>query len=86
MSTDKYINQQERKNNPVDFHAAVTPSDSVELDPIPNALYCSADGDVVVKDAAGTSITYALVAGDVLPVRARYVMATGTTGTVKAWF
>ena len=66
-------------------HDTVVPADGSDQDPIPDALYCTAAGDVVVRDAFGNDETYTLAIGDILPVRAVRVLSTGTTGTVIGW-
>lgn len=72
-------------NAPATRHRAVTPSDTVALDPLPRALVALTSGTVAIRDAAGTSITYPVLAGQVIDFRAAYVLATGTTATVAAW-
>lgn len=66
--------------------AAVTPSDTARLAKIPAALYCSTSGNVVVKGDDGVSATFAVLAGQILPVRPFFVMATNTTATVIALY
>lgn len=70
--------------SPATGHAQIVPSDSADIDPRPRALYCSAAGDVALSDGV-TTLTYTMTAGEVLPFRARRVMATGTTATVYGW-
>ena len=59
----------------------VTPDDGDDLDDGPcRALYVGSAGNLVIHDFAGNQVTFAAVpAGTLLPVRARRVMATGTT-------
>lgn len=64
---------------------AITPDDDADLPRRPRALVCTADGNVAIRDADGTDITYAMTAGDILPFRAVRVLATGTTATVVGW-
>ena len=62
---------------------AITPSDTAELATVPKAIRCDIAGTVAfraVDDAAFVSITMA--AGEVLPVRAAHIKATGTTATL----
>jgi len=60
--------------------AAVTPSDTVEIDA--RALYIGVAGDVKIKTALGSDVTFVGIgAGTILPVRAKIVFATGTTAT-----
>ncbi|BCP52838.1 hypothetical protein K32_14550 [Kaistia sp. 32K] len=66
-------------------HFAVTPSDTTDLAIRPRALVFQTDGAAVVRDEAGTTLTYSRYAGDVLPIRAVRVLATGTTATIVGW-
>jgi len=66
--------------------AAVTPSDDDDLAAIPKALWIAVAGTLSVM-AVGDDAAVALgelPAGTLVPVRARRVMATGTTATVVA--
>jgi hypothetical protein len=62
-------------------HRTVTPSntDALVTDYI---LYCTVAGTAAVVDKDGVQISYTLVAGDIVPVIAWKVMATGTTATL----
>lgn len=61
---------------------AVTPHDTNELDLLPNALSFGADGTVSIIAQDDTApVTVTVKAGQILPVRARIVRATGTTAT-----
>lgn len=71
------------KADPGRLHAEVTPSDATDLDGV-SALYCEAPGTAIVADAAGTEVTYTLVAGQVLPFQAKRVLV-GSTATLVAW-
>lgn len=72
------------KINPGRLHVAVTPHDTNYLPAGVNCIYCTADGNCVVEDAAGTQITYAMVAGQLLPFEAKRIRAA-STGTYVAW-
>lgn len=71
--------------SPADRHFAITPSDSTDLDPMPRALFCEAAGTVALRDKTGTTISYTLAQGQILPFRPARVLATGTTATVLGW-
>lgn len=73
-------------DDPARYHAAITPSDTVDIPTTPRALYCNSNGTVTLRDKAGTSITYNVVAGQILPMNAFRVMATGTTASVIGWW
>lgn len=70
---------------PADIHYAITPSDTVDLPRRPRALRVQTAGNLVVRDAAGTNITYPVTAGEVFVFRGVRVLATGTTATVVGW-
>lgn len=72
-------------NSPADRHFAILPSDGVDLATRPRALWCNTAGTLALRDAAGTVLSYAVTAGQVIPFRAMRVMATGTTATVHGW-
>lgn len=83
--SDNFQSHQRSLESPGDRHKAVVPSDTAPVTPRPRALWCQADGDVVIEDRDGTVLTYTMVAGQVLPFRAAKVRATGTTATVYGW-
>lgn len=60
---------------------AITPSDSAPLIVTPKALYVGTGGTLVLRTAGGAAdVTFRNVAsGQILPVRAQFVRATGTT-------
>jgi hypothetical protein len=68
------------------LHFAITPSDTTDLAITPRSLYCNAAGDAVVRDEAGTDITYALTQGQILPFRGVRILETGTTATLVGWY
>lgn len=59
-------------------HVTITPSDVNNLSR-PMVIYCGADGNISVTDIHGTTVVYALVKGQIIPVLAEKVNATGTT-------
>jgi hypothetical protein len=62
--------------------AAVTPSNSVDLAQVPNALYVGVSGDVSVNmSGSGSSIVFKAAPVGVLKIRPSRVLATGTTAT-----
>jgi hypothetical protein len=71
-------------DSPARRHFAITPADA-DLSVVPRALYCTAAGNVVVRDAGGVDVTYPMLAGDVLPFHAVQVRAA-TTATVVGWY
>lgn len=70
---------------PADRWYQITPDDDADLPIIPRSVLCTSDGNLVAIDAAGTSMTVALVAGDTLPIRPARVGET-STGTFYALY
>ena len=80
---DKYARGLE---SPANRHFAITPSDSADLAVLPRVIYCAAAGTAVLRDGAGTDLSYALLAGQILPFAPVRVLATGTTATLCGWY
>lgn len=81
--TDAFSDYQPGLSDPSDTWATITPSDDEELSPIPRALHFGSAGDVVLTDKDGNDATIAVLAGEVLPLRARKVKDSGTTEALK---
>lgn len=61
---------------------SITPSDTADLQETANAIYVGGAGDIALVTTGGASLTFVAVpAGSILPVKARTVLATGTTAT-----
>lgn len=60
---------------------AITPSDSVNLRRPTDAVYIGGAGNLVVVLQDGTAITFAVVAGEILPIRAYRINSASTTAT-----
>lgn len=74
-------------DSPADRHFAVVPDDAADLAVVPRALRIGGAGDVVLRDATGAEVTYAVTAGEVLAFRPVRVLATGTTATdIVGWY
>ena len=66
------------------FSADITPSDSTDVSPgVCSAIYVGVGGDVAIYSLGSSTpvIFKNAVAGQILPLRARRVLATGTTAT-----
>lgn len=63
------------------FWAAVTPSDSVPISPVPRAIHVGTGGTVVAKGQNGVSASFTAADGQTLEIQPVYVMSTGTTAT-----
>lgn len=73
------------EQGPARSHAAVTPSDTVDLPFLARALRIGGAGNVAVT-VDEVTLTYTCTAGEVLNVCASRVLATGTTATgIIAW-
>lgn len=80
--TDRFETWTSGMNAPAVHGFAVTPHDSNDLSEVTRALFVGGGGAIVVMLAQGSTITLAgIAAGTVLPLRARRVLATGTTAT-----
>lgn len=61
---------------------AVTPSDAAELPMLPKALLVGGAGALVLRPVdSAADVTVAAAAGQIVPIRASHVRATGTTAT-----
>ncbi len=83
--SDPFQHHARSLESPATRHFTVTPSDGTDLPLRPRVLYCAAAGSVMLRDAAGTDLAYALEAGDILPVSAVRVLATGTSAVIYGW-
>lgn len=92
MSATQVLSENDPKRGfSASLGAAVTPSDTVDLDFIAEYLYVGSiagGATVTVITAGGSTITFAgLAAGTFIPVRVSRVKATGTLATsiVALW-
>ena len=60
---------------------AIAPSDTVNLATTPDALYVGGAGNVVLRGSDGVNATFAVAAGQILPLSPTRVLATDTTAT-----
>jgi len=72
-------------DSPGKRHYTITAHDTNPLARVPRVLYCEGAGTVVVRDAQGTSLSYTLVQGQILPFSGVGISATGTSATVYGW-
>ncbi|HWW65325.1 MAG TPA: hypothetical protein VNZ43_11235 [Sphingomonadaceae bacterium] len=78
---DSYSSSAEALHSPASRAVAVTADDDAPLPDIPKALYIGTGGDIVLRglrDAADATWRN-VPSGSVLPFRAQFVRATGTT-------
>lgn len=83
---DPFTTHRRGLESPATHHLVITPQDGVDLPVRPRVLRVLAAGDLSLRDAAGTVITYAVSAGEVLGFSAVGVEASGTTASVVGWY
>ena len=78
---DAFSNSADAVSAPATRAVAVTPHDANPLDDVPKALFVGTGGNVTLRGSGGgVDVLFRNVAaGSVLPFRALYVRATGTT-------
>lgn len=69
--------------SPAVKHFQITASAS-DMDPRPRAIRCNVAGSLTIEDEDGTSLSYTLQAGEVIPFRGVKVTAIAS-GTFYAW-
>ena len=83
--TDPFDSDYVNLTSPAVAHYAIVPSDDTDLPVRPRAIFVAGAGLAVLRDKAGTDVTYDLAAGAVLSIRPVRVLATGTTAQLVAW-
>lgn len=79
--TDKFAGMSATLGSPFEDGAAVTPSDSADID-VTSAMWVGGAGDLKVTYKSGrTDTLQAVPAGMYMPIRVTRVWATGTTAT-----
>ena len=79
---DPFSNSADSVSAPATRAVAVVPDDAVALAEVPKALYVGTGGAIAMRGAGtGDTVWKNVASGTVLPFRARYVRATGTTAT-----
>lgn len=82
MPQDHFTTYADDVDHPARHAFDVTPHASNEIDPLPKALLIGGAGNIVLRAVDSTAdVTIAVVAGQLLPIRAQYVRASGTTAT-----
>lgn len=80
--TDEFKQYNPALNSPAEKAAAITPNDGADLAATTRAIYVGTAGDlavILVDDA--NAVTFANVPVGIIPIRARRVLATGTTAS-----
>jgi len=71
--------------SPADRHFPITAADA-DLAIIPRSIRVDGAGTLVLRDGAGTDVTYNVVAGEVLVFRAVQVRAASTATGIVGWY
>lgn len=81
--SDRFASNADAAFTPARSLAAITPSDGADLPVFAKAIYVGGAGNIVLRaiDDAGNTTLTGVTAGAIIPVRARRVLATGTTAT-----
>lgn len=79
--TDQFSHHADQVSAPATRASAVTPHDSNALTDIPKALFVGTGGHIAMRGVNGSAdqLWKNVPSGAVLPYRAQYVRATGTT-------
>lgn len=81
-AVDKFEREDVSLGDPYSSGAAVTPNDGTDLAYVTRALWIGGAGNLKVTLLDGSAVTLnGCAAGQVVPVRAARVWATGTTAT-----
>jgi hypothetical protein len=80
---DQFSNSADQVSAPATRAVAVTPHDANALADIPKALFIGTGGNITMRGVNGASdqLWKNVPSGSVLPFRAQYVRATGTSAT-----
>jgi hypothetical protein len=77
---DPFSNSADSVSAPATRAVAVVPDDGIPLADVPKALYVGTGGTIAMRGAgAADTVWKNIPSGTVLPFRARYVRATGTS-------
>jgi hypothetical protein len=81
--SDAFAGAVDSASAPATSAATITPHDSNALPNIPKAIYVGGSGDIAMRGVNGVAdqLWKSVPAGSILPFRAAYVRATGTTAT-----
>lgn len=82
MAADDQFANTQSFSGPCAHGVAVTPSDTNELTVVSRAIYVGGGGSLAVVLNSGQTVTFAGVnAGAILPIRAKKVLAAGTSAS-----
>lgn len=82
MSPDRFSHHSDSPISPSRHAFTVSPSDSAPLSPLPKALFIGRAGTVTLRTIdSAADVTLDVQAGQILPLRAVYVRASGTSAS-----
>jgi hypothetical protein len=67
--------------DPYNYWVAVTPSDSVDLPAMTEAIWAGGNGVVAAVEQDGTVVNFHCVTGNVIPIKAKRINSTNTTAS-----
>lgn len=77
---DPFATSADSVGNPARQMFVITPHATNEIDPLPKAIRANGAGNIVLRAVdSAADVTITVAAGEVVPVRAQYVRASGTT-------
>lgn len=80
---DKFAAQLDRASTPGREMFVITPHATDEIAPLPKAIRADDDGTIALRAVdSGADVTITVVAGEIIPVRAKHIRITGTTVTL----
>jgi len=87
MSEKDFSTNQSGLDSPAKFHEALALGTlrAFTADEIPRAIRADADGIIIMKDADGTAVTYNVLKGEILPIRATEITTGTTIATQILW-
>ena len=79
---DRFARSLDAVTSPARDAFPVTPNDSAALPRLPKALLIGSGGTLTLRAADATAdVTLSVIAGQLVPIRASHVRASGTTAT-----
>ncbi len=79
---DNFSKHTSALNSPASGAITITPSDTISLNETTRAIYIGGAGNLTVIMKSGQEVTFSnLLNGNILPIRATQIKATGTTAT-----
>ena len=82
MPADRYGSFADDADNPARLAFEVTPDDAASLQILPKALLIGGAGQITLRAVdSPDDVTFPVASGQIVPIRASFVRATGTTAT-----